>query len=415
MKIIVAHEGKQHSFKTAEAIYKDGSLCYYVTTIYDRPYSLTRLLKMFLKGNIRKKCASHKSNILPNNKVIQYCEWKGLLRMFIGRIPFLDKCFPNYYDWLHDSFGKQVAKLAIKNKVDAVIMYDTNANACWKILEKKAPNIKRILDVTIGNRLYLSEIYRKDEERYPSTAKYLFDEQKKVFDVDTQKRLMEELKLSQYFLAGSKFVKKSLEYSGIESSTIFVVNYGVNLNQFIPHKIAEISGPLKLLFTGNCSFRKGLHHLLAVVSTYNVKDVELYLAGGYDSQSFLYKKYSIYSNIHFLGFVTHDILQEVYTNTDIFVLPSLAEGFAMVSLEALGAGLPIICTTNSGCNDIVEDGKNGFVIEASDEAALKNRINWFLTNRNKISEMGNYARKSVSQHSWDDYGNNLLNCLKVIL
>lgn len=50
MKIIVAHEGKQHSFKTAEAIYKDNSLCYYVTTIYDKPWSLTRMVKMFLRG-----------------------------------------------------------------------------------------------------------------------------------------------------------------------------------------------------------------------------------------------------------------------------------------------------------------------------------------------------------------------------
>lgn len=415
MKIIVAHEGKQHSFKTAEAIYKDGSLCYYVTTIYDKPYSLTRVLKMFLKGNIRKKCASHRSNILPDDNVKQYCEWKGLLRMFIGRIPFLDKCFPNYYDWLHDSFGKKVAKLAIKNDVDAVIMYDTNANECWKILKKKAPKIKRILDVTIGNRLYLSEIYKEDEKSYPDTAKYLFDEQKDVFNVMKRKRLMEELKLSQYFLAGSKFVKKSLEYSGIDSSNIYVVNYGVNLTQFVPREKKELSGSLKLLFTGNCSYRKGLHHLLAVVSKYDANDVELYLAGGYDSQSFLYKKYSASSNIHFLGFITHDILQDVYAKTEVFVLPSLAEGFAMVSLEALGAGLPIICTYNSGCNDIVENGKNGFVIEASDENALKNRIDWFILNKRRIPEMSELARESVKNHSWNDYGNNLLNCLKAIL
>lgn len=415
MKIIVAHEGKQHSFKTAEAIYKDGNLFYYVTTIYDKPYSLTRALKMFLKGNIRKKCASHRSNVLPNDKVKQYCEWKGLLRMFIERIPFLDKCFPNYYDWLHDSFGKKVAKLAIKNNADAVIMYDTNANECWQILKKKAPKIKRILDVTIGNRLYLSEIYKEDEERYPDTAQYLLDEQKDVFDVNKRKRLMDELKLSQYFLAGSKFVKKSLEYSGVDSSNIYVVNYGVNLTQFIPHEKKEMSGPLKLLFTGNCSYRKGLHHLLSVVSKCDAKDVELYLAGGYDSQSFLYKNYSVFSNIHFLGFVTHDILQEVYAKTEVFVLPSLAEGFAMVSLEALGAGLPIICTSNSGCNDIVENGKNGFVIEASDETALKKHIDWFLFNKRKIPEMSELARKSVNNHSWDDYGNNLLNCLKAII
>ena len=415
MKIIVAHEGKQHSFKTAEAIYKDNSLCYYVTTIYDKPWSLTRIVKMFLRGNMKKKCASHRSNILPDNVVKQYCEWKGLLRMFISKIPFLNECFPNYYDWLHDSFGKKVAKLAIKNNVDAVIMYDTNANQCWKILKEKAPHIKRILDVTIGNRLYLEKIYREDAERYPQTSQYLLKEQKDVFDVTKRERLAEELQLSQFFLVGSKFVKHSLEYSGVDAQSIFVINYGVNLSQFKPLDKKTSEGPLKLLFTGNCSYRKGMHHLLAVIATYNPKDVELYIAGGYDDQSFFYKKYSSLPNVHFLGFVTHDILQEIYAKTDVFVLPSLAEGFAMVSLEALGAGLPIICTTNSGCNDIIEDCKNGFVIDASDEVALKKRINWFVDNKAKIPEMSVYANKSVSQHSWEDYGNNLLDRIKSIL
>lgn len=42
------------------------------------------------QGGYEKKCASHKSNVLPNNMVKQYCEWKGLLRMFISKIPFIN-------------------------------------------------------------------------------------------------------------------------------------------------------------------------------------------------------------------------------------------------------------------------------------------------------------------------------------
>lgn len=406
MKIIVAHEGKQHSFKTAEAIYKNKSLCYYVTTIYDKPWSLTRIVKMFLSGNMKKKCASHKSNILPNSIVKQYCEWKGLLRMFISKIPFLDRFFQNYYDWLHDSFGKEVAKLAIKNNVDAVIMYDTNANSCWKILEKQAPHIKRILDVTIGNRLYLKNIYEKDAALFQETAQGILAEQKEVFSEQVQKRLEEEISLSHFFLAGSNFVKESLIYSKVPSEKIFVVNYGVDLDKFC-FKVKKGTKPLRLLYTGYCSYRKGLHHLLKIVTHYKESEVKLYIAGGYSIDSPLYEKYSNDDRIEFLGFVTHDVLHEVYLKSHVFVLPSLAEGFAMVSLEAMSEGLPVICTKNAGCNDIIVNGENGFVIDASDEKALKERIDWFLNNLDKIETMSIAAKNSVSNHSWSDYSNHL--------
>ena len=54
------------------------------------------------------------------------------------------------------------------------------------------------------------------------------------------------------------------------------------------------------------------------------------------------------------------------------------------------------------------------MIDASDEVALKDRIDWFVDNKAKIPEMSVYANKSVSQHSWEDYGNNLLDRIKSI-
>ena len=406
MKVLVAHEGKQHSFKTAEALFSNDCLTQYITTVYDKPFSLTRFVKCLLRGNNKKKCSSRKSIILPNDKVTQYCEFWALVRMFVTKLPILKKYNDKYYCWLHDSFGRKVAKYAIKNNVDAVIMYDTNANSCWKILEEQAPHIKRILDVTIGNRLYLKNIYEKDAALFHDTAKDILAEQKEVFSEQAQKRLKEEISLSQFFLAGSNFVKESLEYSNVSSEKIFVVNYGVDLDKF-SFKVKKGSKPLRLLYTGNCSYRKGLHHLLKVVTLYQESEVKLYIAGGYNIDSPLYEKYSNDDRIEFLGFVTHDVLHEVYLKSHVFVLPSLAEGFAMVSLEAMSEGLPVICTKNAGCNDIIVNGEDGFVIDASDEKALKEKIDWFLNNMDKIETMSIAAKNSVSNHSWNDYSNHL--------
>lgn len=54
MKVLVAHEGKQHSFKTAEALFSNDCLPQYITTVYDKPFSLTRFVKCLLRG-IRKE------------------------------------------------------------------------------------------------------------------------------------------------------------------------------------------------------------------------------------------------------------------------------------------------------------------------------------------------------------------------
>nr|MDR2993008.1 hypothetical protein [Bacillus cereus] len=213
MKVIVAHEGKQHSYKTAEALYKNGMLFKYITTVYDKPYSLTRLFKYFLRGDAKKKCSSRQTEAFPDSIVKQLDEWKGLLLLLLSRIYFFKRLIPKYYNWLHDGFGKKVAKYAIRNGVDAVIMYDANANKCWEILKKKAPHIRRIMDVSIANRLFMKENYIKDMEQTGDS--HLKEEQQHLWNSHNLKRYLEEIKDTDFFLVASNVVKDSLIFSGV--------------------------------------------------------------------------------------------------------------------------------------------------------------------------------------------------------
>lgn len=410
LKVIVAHEGKQHSFRTAEALLQKGYLFKYITTIYDKPFSLTRIVKHILRGDAKKKCASHRTDAIPDGMVLQYCEWKGLLRLFLSKFPALYKHFPHYYDWLHDSFGKKVAEYAIKNNVDAVIMYDTNANECWRILKERAPQIKRILDVTIASRIYTEKIFRNDSEKFADSK--IIEEAVYLQDDTELKRNKEELISSDYFLVGSTFVKNSLLYSGIEDNQIIINPYGVNINQFSAKSQYQTTNPLRLIFVGAVCYRKGIHHLLSVVSKYSKDEVILNLVGGFPQDSEYYIKYKDCDNIHFCGFVTHDVLAEYYNNTDVFVLPSLSEGFAQVSLEAMSCGLPVICTTNSGCNDAIKDFETGFVIEPSNREQLKEKIDWFIQNRSCIEAMGKKARLVSLDYTWESYYEKLTNTIE---
>lgn len=401
MKIIVAPQGKQHSFRTAEGLYSQGRLFKYITTIYDRPGSLTRIVKHLLRGNLKKKCASHRDNNLPDDMVVQFCEREALLRLLLSKFPSFYKRFPHFYDWLHDRFGKHVAEYAIRHNVDAVIMYDTNANACFRILKENAPHIKRILDVSIANRIWMKQNYTKDIEQTHDDG--LRQEQHILWDERNIIRYKEEFELSQYFLVGSKMVERSLLFSGVKAEQVFLARYGVDVSkfQFIPKK--DISLPLKLLFVGQVNYRKGIHHLLKVVSEFAQDKIELFLAGAYNPDAPFYNLYKNRTNIHFLGFVTRDALAALYQECDVFVFPTLGEGYAMVVLEALSCGMPCIVSDLAGGNEAILEGKNGFEFHAGDDEALKSKIQWFIDNPGELPRMSLESRKSVEQQTWNDY------------
>ena len=415
MKVIVAHAGQQHSYKTAEAFNEKGCLLKYATTVYYKPWSLTRLVSYFLPGSQKTRCRNRVSNNLPNDKVLQIGELRGLFILALRRSETLQRLFPNYIRNLTDDFGISVAKYAIKHKADAVIMYDTNSNTCFKYLKEHAPEIKRVLDVTIANRLYLKTVYEKEMVKYPEYKEHIYNEQKDVVDDLSHDRRIEEVDTAQYFLAGSNFVKKSLVFSGVKPDSVFVVNYGVDKLQFTFNAPRESQYPLNLLFVGQVNFRKGLHHLLSVASKYTKEQVILNIVGGVSNNNVLYSKYKDCDNIKFWGFLTRDKISKIFGMADVFVLPSLAEGFALVSLEALSSGLPVICTSNSGCNDVIVDEHNGFVIDVSNEEQLNAKIVWFLENMAKIPSMKENARRTVKNLAWSDYRKNVVEAVCSII
>ena len=127
----------------------------YITTVYDNESSwLMKISKKFIGDDNTKRANSRKCSTLSSDQdVLQFYEFFGLLQLLLLR---LDKK-KIIYNWLSrylsDEFGKKVANYAIKQNVDAVIMYDTNASTCFQILKAKAHNIIRIIDVSAANRL----------------------------------------------------------------------------------------------------------------------------------------------------------------------------------------------------------------------------------------------------------------------
>jgi glycosyltransferase involved in cell wall biosynthesis len=97
------------------------------------------------------------------------------------------------------------------------------------------------------------------------------------------------------------------------------------------------------------------------------------------------------------------MLAMLYQESDVFVFPTLGEGFGLVVLESLSCGVPVICSDLAGGNDAIIDGYNGFVFEGLDENKLKQTIEWFIQNRHELTQMSENARKTALNYTWEHY------------
>lgn len=117
----------------------------------------------------------------------------------------------------------------------------------------------------------------------------------------------------------------------------------------------------------------------------------------------LTKELHLKQNVIFTGRISNEDLQKYYSIADIFSIHTLHEGFGIVYIEAMSMGLPIVTTYAHGNEDIIENGKNGFMVEPNDPDKLAEKIIFLLTNDEIRKDIGRYNRKeAVEKYDWDN-------------
>jgi glycosyltransferase involved in cell wall biosynthesis len=205
---------------------------------------------------------------------------------------------------------------------------------------------------------------------------------------------------TDYILTLSNFAKESVLEAGLKADKVYVVNLGVNLNNFSPKLHYANVGKLRFLYVGTMTHRKGLELLLRTWSKINLADIELVLIGPMADAEDVLKQYSGIYTYH--PFLHHEALAEEYRRADVFVFPSNHDSWAQTVIEALACGTPVITTENTGAKDAVLQG-GGLVIPAGDEDALKKSILYFYNNREQIEIMGRKGRQIAEQYTWENY------------
>jgi glycosyltransferase involved in cell wall biosynthesis len=156
--------------------------------------------------------------------------------------------------------------------------------------------------------------------------------------------------------------------------------------------------------------RKGLEYLLKAWRRLRLPNAELVLAGRGRVDRTLLAGFA--SEFKYVGALSNAELEELYITSDLFCMPSLIEGYGLVYLEALASGLPVIATRNTGAADIVQDGREGFIVPIRDVEALAEKLEWAYRNRSALAEMRTAARMLAEQYSWSRFRRGLISVIE---
>lgn len=225
-------------------------------------------------------------------------------------------------------------------------------------------------------------------------------------------REFEEWELADLIVAASDFVADGLIECGVSANKIRIVPYGVKTNLFpIQSETRSSDGPLRVLFAGEVGLRKGVPYLLEALRELGPEKVCARFAGNVLLNRI---KLDSYQDVaEFLGAVPRSEMRNLYQWAQVFVLPSIAEGSATVSYEAIMSGLPVVATYNSGT--IVRNGVEGTIVPAMDSDAIINALENYRQNRELLAEHAKSATAARHRMDLSRYSDDLLNVLKEFL
>jgi glycosyltransferase involved in cell wall biosynthesis len=267
--------------------------------------------------------------------------------------------------------------------------------------------IRCILEQAIAPRSIELELLSEEAMTWPAWQRN--DEGAPFSDSDPLSQREEaEWHLADTIVCGSDFVADGLRKRNVPSEKLRVVPYGVNTSYFHESSSQSPGGTLNVLFVGEVGLRKGIPYLLEALRTLNRPlSIRAKLAGQINLSLERLREYGEWCE--FLGPVPRLRMIELYGWADVLVLPSLCEGSATATYEAMACGLPIITTPNSG--SLVRDGVEGFVVPIRDPVALQQKITLLADNESLRTSMAGAARERAREGSWEAYSKRLLETL----
>jgi glycosyltransferase involved in cell wall biosynthesis len=311
---------------------------------------------------------------------------------------------PDCEERLHTMFGRQVAAELVKEHWDVVHPWSGVAEEILRALEGK-PTL-RILMRGSAHISTQAELLEAEEKRTGSPQ-----ERPSPWIISRELR---EYKMADKIVALSSFARDSFIANGLNPQKVPLLPLGASLEMFrpSPQAIEErrrriLSGqPLRVLFVGTMSFRKGLYDLASVVKKLNGHSP--------DDNRFVFRfigpvapeaaslEADLSGVVEFIPRRPQAELAQWYSWGDIFVFPTIEDGYAVVLAQASFSGLPVLTTTNSGGPDLIKNNETGWILPIRSPQLFVERLLWCESHREELAAMAWRIYSEFKPRDWED-------------
>ncbi len=220
-------------------------------------------------------------------------------------------------------------------------------------------------------------------------------------------RKEEELDLADCITCPSEFVLQSIPKNIRSKKNCIVAPFGSP--PCLPNKRLKQDNKnnnLKLLFVGSMSQRKGLADLFEAMKMLRNDPVTLTVLGQPSMPMEFYR--NCLPNFEYLAPCSNENVRKVMQEHDALVLPSIAEGRALVQQEALACGLPLIVTANAGGEDLIEEGITGYLVSIRSPEDIFEKITRLIENRKSIPEIREACQAKAKLYTWKEYAQKII-------
>ncbi len=289
---------------------------------------------------------------------------------------------------------------ASRQGVGAVYGYEDCSQ--FSFLRAKELGMLCLYDLPIGYWRACHRLLEAEREKWPewkATLHGFSDSKMKLARKD------EELKLADRIFVASSFTATTLKDFPEKLSDVQVIPYGFPTVTEKDRDYTRKHKKIQLLFVGSLSQRKGIANLFEAVKGLE-KYVDLTLVGAKTGGGCAALDMALVKHT-WIPSLSHPEILKLMRKSDVFVFPSLFEGFGLVITEAMSQGTPVITTDRTAGPDLIEDGRNGWLIEAGSTEALKVAIEKIIQLPELIAENGKAAMATAKNRPWSYYGQEL--------
>lgn len=342
--VLVTQPVHQHSYEAAAALAESGQLeGFYTSFFYDGgpiwglPVFRRRVTRL------RRWLERRSHPDVPPELVTQISRYQAAA-LIARRLPHpIAKIVESR---MFEGFDRAVARGLSRRQFDAVHGFE--GTCALSLAASRASGKVAVLDVTTSHELFC-EAAR--ESGIPIPARITG-------------RIARERELADYLLAPSSVVRTGLERAGVPPDKIVYLPYGVSSARLRPPVVDDAQTSITVLFLGQVGHRKGIAPLVAAWRAADLERARLLIAGPVVDRHGAKTIGELPHTARYLGPVTRPEADSLMRDTDVFVLPSLAEGSALVTYEAMGKGVLCVVTPETG--SVVESRKNGLIVPARD-------------------------------------------------